>query len=821
MAKTTDSKERAPQTIDHSSILFRRVLVFLFVLGLVFWQGTTNREYYLNIWQEVVRQLGLGVVLLPATLLVAVVLLRRNPRSWLSYWNLWLGALGLGIAFWGTLGLVRAETGILREASLGGAFGMWLAGPHLLLALAKLTTLYLGSLWLTMPRLGTKVFVTLARAGAFVLWLVLYYLWRSFLWAVGYLALGFDALVRRLRKDKARQPQEGVALPFPGRATPSNVPEYGRFAPETPAKEMSSLRPSFAAAGAPSSPARTMAMSGVRNIWGRLTNPSPVKPVPDKKKEETPKKAPAPADDTAFQWRLPPIDILELDKEVKPDAAENDRRARIIEETLASFGIESQVVEINPGPTVTQFGLKPGWINRYREVRGRGLDGRMRIDKNGNPVVRQELVSRTRVTVDAITAREKDLSLALAAPSIRIEAPVPGKPVIGIEVPNTSFTVVPLRGIIQSTAFQRLLGKTSLAVALGRGSGGEEAVTDLGQMPHVLIAGATGTGKSVCISSVLACLLMHNTPDDLRLVLIDPKRVELVAFNGVPQLITPAVTKHEKVPEVLDWVLREMDERYNKFNATGTRNIEAYNRNRQKQERLPYIVIAIDELADLMLFAPVDVENKIIRLAQLGRATGIHMVLATQRPSVDVITGLIKANIPTRISFAVSSLVDSRVILDYSGAEKLLGRGDMLYQPQDAQKPKRLQGTFVSDKEIERLVNFWVKQKSARLYTAPIEKIEKLEPFLAKESQEKKDGDPLLAKARDLALQYDRISTNLIQRKLGVGFPKASRLVELLESEGVVAPGEPGKSREVIGQRKGAKRSAESHESPRVDSAAG
>jgi DNA segregation ATPase FtsK/SpoIIIE, S-DNA-T family len=474
-------------------------------------------------------------------------------------------------------------------------------------------------------------------------------------------------------------------------------------------------------------------------------------------------------------WQLPPIDILDKPSEVKLDKDAIDQRARLIEEALASYGVEAKVVQINIGPTVTQFGVEPGWDKKYKEVREKG--------KNGSYEPKVEEVSRTRVRVDRITSLANDLALALAAPSIRIEAPVPGAPVVGIEVPNTVFGSVALRGAIESAAFQRIRGRSKLAIALGKGAGGEAVAGDLTRMPHLLIAGATGSGKTVCLNSTICCLLLHNSPDDVRFIMIDPKRVELVTFNGVPQLLAPVVVDTDKAIKALRWLNQEMDSRYRQFAKAGARNIEGYNKDRAPGEALPYLVLLIDELADLMMTASDEVEQTLCRLAQLARATGIHLVVATQRPSVDVVTGLIKANFPTRISFAVTSQVDSRTILDMVGAEKLLGRGDMLYMPTEASKPKRLQGSFVSDAEIERLVYFWGNQQQIKVSSVDFDEVAE------RPSGAMRSGgalaDPLLEEAKRLAQEYRHISTSFLQRRLRIGYPRAARLMEELEQAGL------------------------------------
>ncbi len=474
-------------------------------------------------------------------------------------------------------------------------------------------------------------------------------------------------------------------------------------------------------------------------------------------------------------WHLPPIDILDKPSEVKLDKDAIDQRARLIEEALASYGVEAKVVQINIGPTVTQFGVEPGWDRKYREVRGKG--------KNASYEAKVEEVSRTRVRVDRITSLTNDLALALAAPSIRIEAPVPGAPVVGIEVPNTVFGSVALRAAIESAAFQKIGARSRLVIALGKGAGGEAVAADLTRMPHLLIAGATGSGKTVCLNSIICCLLLHNSPDDVRLIMIDPKRVELVTFNGVPQLLAPVVVDTDKAIKALRWLNQEMDSRYRQFAKAGARNIEGYNKDCARGEALPYLVLFIDELADLMMTASDEVEQTLCRLAQLARATGIHLIVATQRPSVDVVTGLIKANFPTRVSFAVTSQVDSRTILDMVGAEKLLGRGDMLYMPTEASKPKRLQGSFVSDAEIDRLVYFWGNQQQIKVSSVDFDEVAERPSGVLRAGGA--PPDPLLEQAKSLTQEYRHISTSFLQRRLRIGYPRAARLMEELQQAGL------------------------------------
>jgi len=468
----------------------------------------------------------------------------------------------------------------------------------------------------------------------------------------------------------------------------------------------------------------------------------------------------------ALPWRLPEVaDILNPGAAASANQEFLEQRARLIEETLASFGAPAQVVEINSGPTVTQFGVEPLFL----ETRS----------------------GKTRVRVSKIASLADDLALALAAQRIRIQAPVPGHSYLGIEVPNDQMALVALREIVESDGFQR--GRKPLAFALGKDVSGHPVSADLAAMPHILIAGTTGSGKSVCVNSILSSLLLFNTPDELRLVLVDPKRVELTGYNGVPHLLSPVVVEMEKVVGALQWMTREMDRRYHQFSQVGARNITDFNARLQAQgqKKLPFLVVVIDELADLMMLAPDETERTITRLAQLARATGIHLILATQRPSVDVVTGLIKANFPARVAFAVASNTDSRVILDQPGAERLLGRGDMLYQAPDAPSPVRLQGVFVSDSEIHRLTQFWQMQAPSAASAGQSD--ENLNPNLPArqlpiwEQEAAAQGDPLYTEALDLVRREGRASVSMLQRKLRIGYTRAARLIDQLEEKKIVA----------------------------------
>ena len=420
--------------------------------------------------------------------------------------------------------------------------------------------------------------------------------------------------------------------------------------------------------------------------------------------------------------------------------------------------------------------------------------GRPKVDESGKAVMKRQ-ETKTRVKVDSVLSREKDLALALKTPSIRIETPVMGESMIGIEIPNPNPGVVSLRSVVESGEFRRVSKKGHLPVALGRGSGGETKAIDLATMPHLLVAGATGSGKSACLNGMISSLIMERSPDELRLLLIDPKRVELTPYNGIPHLLTPVVVETDEVVGLLKGMVNEMLDRYRRMEEVGVRNIESYNK--RASDKMPMLVVVIDELADLMMSAAFDVEQTLCRLAQLGRATGIHLVVATQRPSVDVVTGLIKANFPSRISFSVTSQVDSRTIIDTTGADKLLGRGDMLYLPLDASRPERVQGVFISDAEVENLVEFWTSTP-----WGPRDEIT-LQSVVSEEESEQagaqSDGaDELLDKAISLAMSHNKISTSLMQRRLRIGYPRAARLMDELEDRGIVGPSDGSRSRDVI-----------------------
>lgn len=475
--------------------------------------------------------------------------------------------------------------------------------------------------------------------------------------------------------------------------------------------------------------------------------------------------------------RLPSLDLLASGSAKRVTEKEINIAAGLIEKTLDDFGLPVQVVGFRTGPSVTQFAVEPGYIGGKEGGSGGG---------------------RNKVRVSQISALSKDLALALSAPRLRIEAPVPGRAYVGIEVPNRRAGLVRMRPVLESAAFQSI--ESPLAIALGRDVAGEAIAADLAAMPHLLIAGTTGSGKSVCITSLTTCLIMNNTPQDLRLVMIDPKMVELIRFNGLPHLYGRVETELERIITVLRWCTVEMDRRYRLLEGVQARDIDSYNREvrrRRSAAALPRIVVMIDELADLMMMAPDQTERVLVRLAQMARAVGIHLVVATQRPSTEILTGLIKANFPARIAFAVASGVDSRVVLDKPGAESLLGRGDMLFLSPEASAPVRVQGVFVHDREVERLVEYWQEIAGEGVKSEQEEEPPWEDLVLKREVLEERDE--VLEEAIELVRETGEASASMLQRKLHVGYPRAARLMDELEELGVIgAPQSGGRTREVF-----------------------
>jgi len=463
-------------------------------------------------------------------------------------------------------------------------------------------------------------------------------------------------------------------------------------------------------------------------------------------------------------WEYPPIDVFDDSLGKKADRGDVRKNAQIIEQTLDSFGITARVAEVNNSPSVTQYALEVALGTKLAKIISLG----------------------------------NDLAMALAAPGgqIRIEAPIPGRSLVGIEVPNRSLQIVPIKKILEDDIIKN--AKSKIIVPLGLGVSGKPQIADIAQMPHVLIAGQTGSGKSVCINSWISTLLFRASPDEIRLIMVDPKRVELTPYNGIPHLLTPVIVDPDKVVSALKWAVSEMERRYKVFAEIGAKNISSYN-DMAGFQSLPYILIIIDELADIMFFSPAEVEDSVCRIAQMARAVGIHLILATQRPSVDILTGLIKANIPTRISFAVSSMTDSRVILDSPGAEKLLGRGDMLYIPPELAKPLRIQGCFISDREIKKLIDHLKTQKNIdyddQIISQPISAGSSSKNLVSVSGQER---DVKFDDAVAIIRNSGKASASLLQRQLKLGYARAARILDQLEAAGIVGPVNGSKPRKVF-----------------------
>lgn len=693
--------------------------------------------------------LGLGIV--PIGLWVALLLtsLRFNPRWAMKQWQRWTGA---GIFIAATLGALAylseipggtTPTFLLGSdgnASISGDFGRAIKGASPFLGTIRLISLLLLGFIVLWPQTSYRITqISLCMAFKFV--------WES--------ARVIPGLLKPSRK------------PLP---TYSRVISHVSQAPQIKPPSQKTIVP-------------------IKDIEKKDAAPiekEDIHPV-----EEINGNNPKSMEATTFPWRLPPLDLFKAGPGAAEITEENLETARMIEGSLGNHGVEVKVEQIRPGPTVTLYGLSPGWVRRQGTSRTQIPNDREANGDEKNPSAKNGDDKQTRVKVDSILAREKDLALALAAPSLRIQAPVPGESIVGIEVPNRKPLLVTTRSVMETQAFQDIPSEGGLPLALGQGSGGEPVVADLRELPHLLIAGATGSGKSVCINALIVSLVGNTLPNHIRLLLIDPKRVELTPFNGLPHLLAPVVVDTDKVVPALRGIMREMHRRYRTFEELGARNIEAYHRHPKRQEPMPYLVLAIDELADLMMASPYDVEQTLCRLAQLGRATGIHLIAATQRPSVDVVTGLIKANFPSRISFAVVSQVDSRTIMDASGAEKLLGKGDMLFLSSDSPKPQRVQGAYVSDREISKFMEYWLDQNGPRLPSIDLDpEPEETERDGYGEEKRGPNRDELTEKAKELAGQT-KLSTSLLQRRLRIGYPRAARLMDQLEEEGFIASGNP------------------------------
>ena len=789
--------------------------------------------------------LGLGIVPV-AVWLAALAWTIGYRRAWLKRFNLWLGSLAFVAVTLGILDFFAARDGILGfftvggDVALGGNLGSAIVGELAWLGPLRVLALAAVALGFVFPRLALDLAVVLGKAAvvAYIFSMVaikglgsglarMYRFDRDSEGVKGGLTVtrpepGAEAWVMRTdsstsvaRKrdasgDEAALPS-GATSPTPAlqsaTGTLAALPESVRAGPQAAdiePDEAESEEPLFESQSTDEEVPEEVGVNRYNKFWApddsdedRNGVAAGQLPKDEGAAEDGAATAGPILDAMAASWDRPPLKLL---VDAPQDGISQDEIAdtsETVSRTLADYSVEVEVGEIKPGPTVTMYGLVPGWVRRYKQVKVTDEQGKPKMDESGKPVV-TKVETKTRVKVDSILSREKDLALALGTPSIRIETPVMGKSLVGIEVPNPTPTLITLRSVMESAAYKRLRSTAKLPFALGKGSGGETKVIDLAKLPHLLVAGATGSGKSVFINTIVSSLLMERTPAEMRLLLVDPKRVELTPYNGIPHLLTPVVVETDQVVSLLKGMIREMLSRYRVFEEMGVKNIDTYNK--KASETMPYLVIAVDELADLMMSASFDVEQSLCRLAQLGRATGIHLIVATQRPSVDVVTGLIKANFPSRVSFAVTSQIDSRTIMDTVGAEKLLGRGDMLYQAVDATRPERVQGVFVSDQEIEDVVNFWQTTPWAPLPKVSLHTVGDGDAEDA-DAENGEDGglrDEMLDKAIELAHTHNKLSTSLLQRRMRIGYPRAARLMDELEEQGVVGPSDGSKSRDVI-----------------------
>ena len=819
--------------------------VFAAFVGMVLF-GSSIRDWSNEVRFSILRVAGVGVFPI-GVWVVALLLTLAFRREWLKKYNYWLSSALLVLAISGALSFFRPFDGWLAWFnlygifSLGGEIGDMVIGSPSFFGGVRLAIVVLAAAAVALPMWSKLVSQATAR-GAVFLYVTLF---------MGVKSLLFRGDLPKVDTDEAQSPAAGqrsddlaiaglsdrdglgawgedrgasafgssgadISSPYAPGGVPafvSPIDENGGFAPQNTADSHtngSSLEQDDDTDGDPvptPGPERILVTPGVGGVgstdsqpkanryWADDTDDAQSASTLTQLRSQTRVlEAPVMANGAVDTWHLPSPDVFKDAPENPISQDELRSTAEAITNTLGEYGVEVEIGQVRPGPTVTMYGLVPGWVRRQKIHR--------QVDKEGNPVrddsgrqITKRVEEKTRVKVDTILAREKDLALALKTPAIRIETPAMGRSLVGIEVPNPTPSLVTLRSVMESKEYQKIKKSAHLPIALGRASGGDDVVFDLAKMPHLLVAGATGSGKSFCLNAIVSCLITEKSPSQLRLLLVDPKRVELTPYNGIPHLMAPVIVETDTVVGYLKGLIREMFDRYRRMEEVGVRNIEAYNK--QMPDKMPFLCVVVDELADLMMTAAFDVEQSLCRLAQLGRATGIHLIIATQRPSVDVVTGLIKANFPSRISFSVTSQVDSRTILDTAGAEKLLGRGDMLYQPLDANKPARVQGVFLSDQEIGELINHWKSIPWARVEPIDLLGESDMEDEAVAEIDEKPNRDDLMDKAMELALSHRKLSTSLLQRRLRIGYPRAARLMDQLEEEGVVGPSDGSKSRDV------------------------
>ena len=714
------------------------------VAAVFFFISSDAREWT---WQA----LGYGWAPVALWSIAAVFTLRYAPRSLFRYWRRWAVAAAVVALSIGVLSYFSPSDGLLEEATMGGLWGVAVGGPRLFiddglpLGLAKMLAIVALVPLALYPRAAGPLYSRgLTRA------------WRWLVLAAVYTYLGirraasaFDGAMGRAKEGRARRQEARAQRRAEAEAVRNQIEE------RTIVAQPIEIEPDGS--------------NVIADIWNNATAPDPESEydngyAPPWESAPSTFAPPAPpSGPTGPVWRLPSVETLAPPESMEASQETLQEMGKKVEEALADQGVRVEVTDIKAGPRVVQFGLSPGWVAK------RGGE-----NKEGG----QE---RSRVKVQSITSREKDLALALMTPYLRVEAPIPGTALVGLEVPVPTPTKVHLRAVLETGEFRKIASKGGLPIAMGQDTGGAPVALDLASLPHMLIAGATGSGKSVQINSIIASFLLTKTPEQLRLLMVDPKRVELTPFNGIPHLVQPVIVEAEEVTDALKGLNREMIRRYKQMEELGVRNIEAYNG--RSEEKMPFLVLIVDELADLMMVAGFEVEQNLVRLAQLGRAAGIHLLLATQRPSVNVVTGLLKANVPARCAFAVSGQVDSRVILDSAGAEKLMGKGDALILHKESPKAQRMQGALVYDEEVEALVKFWQEQEGPPV--APIN-------LLASEDDEEAEALGLDAnqmdQARDMAARNPNLSVSILQRRLKVGGNRAEEILEELEEEGYLTP---------------------------------
>jgi len=708
----------APRYISPSLQWFRpKVIADLFVLTICL---SSVCLFWISdgfqIWM--VTSLGFGWIPILVFLTSVVLSIRYAPILLLRYWRWWTISMAIVILIIVTLSYVKWDYGVYRVFGLSGVWGQSVGGGYLPYGICRaIAIIFLVPLILFPKRVGRHYISTIEKVTRSSFIMSRYSICG--LSRVGEILLISSGRIQRIFRRNTEQYNHSVDLSLSEFDTPSiqSLEDDSVRLPELSKKSLE-----------------------VQQSAEKLKSNKAIK----------------------SKWRLPSLELLAASPPRNIPQSPLNNMSDLIETTLSDHGVMVQVKDVRAGPRIIRFGLVPGWVGRKGD--------------NGKP----EFADGNRVKVQSILNREKDLALALKTPNLRIEAPVPGEALVGLEVPSPTPVQVSLRGLMDVTDFRKIISKRGLPIALGEDTGGNPVVTDLASLPHLLIAGATGSGKSVCLNSIVASLLFTKPPDQLRMVMVDPKRVELTPFNGIPHLIAPVIVDVDEVNPMLRALMSEMLSRYKLMEEVGARNIAAYNA--KSKNPMPYLVLIVDELADLMMVGGFEIEQNLVRLAQLGRATGIHLILATQRPSVNVVTGLLKANVPARVAFAVASQVDSRVILDTVGAEKLLGKGDMLLLTNDSAKARRVQGALVFDEEIDRVVEFWIEQKGPPLPAISLEL-----PDEADDDGNLVDTD-ILDKARGLAIRNPHLSASFFERRLRIGSTKAEQVVEILEEEGLIIP---------------------------------